>query len=189
MKHCAFIAFGANLGDREQTWHIVLARLAILPHCQLFATSSLYETEPVGGPPQPHYLNAVLGLKTDLSAQTLLVELQRLETDMGRVRNVPWGPRTLDLDLLLFDDWVLDETQPVPLQLPHPRMNLRRFVLKPLADIAADIIHPQQQATIAALLRDCPDTSSVVPYLSPIQNATRFPVLSPQVAQKTERIP
>jgi 2-amino-4-hydroxy-6-hydroxymethyldihydropteridine diphosphokinase len=131
----AFLGLGTNLGDRED--HLRRA-LEALP--DLIAVSPLYETEPVGGPPgQARYLNLVAELETDLSARDLLELARRLENAAGRVRTVKNGPRTLDVDVLLVGDLVIDEPD---LVIPHPRMWERRFVVDPLADLAPELVSP-----------------------------------------------
>ena len=132
----AFVALGSNLGDRRR--HLGRA-LAGLPG--VVAVSPLYETDPVGGPEgQPPYLNAVVELDTDLGPRDLLEVGQRLEAEAGRVRTERWGPRTLDVDVLLVGDLVVDEPD---LQVPHPRLWDRSFVLVPLHDLAPDVAGPR----------------------------------------------
>ncbi len=128
-----FVGLGANLGDRARTLRSALRALDGLPGTRVAAHSALYETQPVGGPPgQPPYLNAVARLETDLTPRGLLSQMQGIERAHGRVRTVHHGPRTLDLDLLLFDDLVIDEPD---LIVPHARMWERDFVLRPLAEL------------------------------------------------------
>ena len=128
-----YIGLGANLGDREATIQAALLDLGHLGDIRVLACSSLHETEPVGGPPgQPMYLNAVARLETDLSPQDLLARMQEIEHHHGRSRSVPNAPRTLDLDLLLYHDQVINEPD---LIVPHPRMWQREFVMRPLREI------------------------------------------------------
>jgi 2-amino-4-hydroxy-6-hydroxymethyldihydropteridine diphosphokinase len=135
----AYIALGSNLGDRFHYLHMALDGLGACG--RLEAVSSVYETEPIGGPPgQAWYLNMVVGLNTSLTASDLLASLLEIEARAARVRRQKNGPRTLDLDLLLFDDLVLSENH---LILPHPRMAERRFVLEPLAEV-----HPQVEQIV-----------------------------------------
>ncbi len=147
----AAIAIGTNLGDREA--HIAHARAALarLPRTTLVAFSSVHDTEPVGPVPQGRYLNAAAIVDTELSARELLDELQRIEHEAGRVRGERWGPRTLDLDLLLFGDAVIDEPG---LHVPHPRMHERTFVLGPLAEIAPEIFHPVLGRSVEKIFSD-----------------------------------
>jgi 2-amino-4-hydroxy-6-hydroxymethyldihydropteridine diphosphokinase len=130
-----FLGLGTNMGDREG--HLRGA-LDALP--DLAAVSAVYETEPVGGPPgQERYLNLVAELETELSARQLLTLAHRLEEEAGRVRTEKNGPRTLDVDVLLVGELVVDEPD---LVVPHPRMWDRRFVVEPLADLAPDLVPP-----------------------------------------------
>ena len=128
-----FIGLGSNLGDRARHIRDALQELAADGDIRVVACSRVHETEPVGGPPgQPRYLNAVAELATDLAPRDLLARLLEIERRHGRQRSVPNGPRTLDLDLLLYRDHVLDEPD---LRVPHPRMWERSFVMEPLAEI------------------------------------------------------
>jgi 2-amino-4-hydroxy-6-hydroxymethyldihydropteridine diphosphokinase len=135
----AFIGLGSNLQDPRGQLLRALDELAAIPASRLVARSPLYQSDPVGPPGQPDYVNAVARLDTELPAEKLLDALQAIEQGHQRQRTVRWGPRTLDLDLLLYGDAVI-ETQ--RLQVPHPRMDQRAFVLYPLADIAPALIIP-----------------------------------------------
>lgn len=145
----AFIALGANLGDCLATLREAVRRLGELGTVD--AVSSIYETDPVGYADQPAFLNAVVRLHTELGPEPLLAALLRIEADLGRVRAFPNAPRTVDLDLLLFDDLVLATPD---LTLPHPRLHERAFVLVPLAEIAPDARHPARRRLVADLLRE-----------------------------------
>ncbi|MDD3677166.1 MAG: 2-amino-4-hydroxy-6-hydroxymethyldihydropteridine diphosphokinase [Thauera propionica] len=136
---CAFIAFGANLGDPAAAFALALQRLGDLPDSRVLARSSLYRTAPVGVEGQPDYINAVIELSTALPARHLLEALLAIEHEGGRTRDFHMAPRTMDLDLLLYGDAVIDEHG---LQVPHPRMHLRAFTLVPLAEIAPEVIIP-----------------------------------------------
>ena len=145
----ADIGIGSNLDDPLAQVRAALQALAALPASQLSTCSPLYRSVPVGGPPgQPDYLNAVAALDTRLSADQLLRALQAIEAAQGRVRELRWGPRTLDLDLLLYADLVRDDAW---LTLPHPRLHLRAFVLYPLADLAPDLALPGRGSLTAWL--------------------------------------
>lgn len=133
----AYVALGSNLGDRRAHLDAALAALAALPGTRPDAVSVIYETAPVGPPGQQDYLNAVARLATTLAPLDLLDSLLAIEQSRGRIRAERWGPRTLDLDLLLHGDAVLAEPR---LTLPHPRLHERAFVLAPLADLAPDLV-------------------------------------------------
>lgn len=134
-SHLSYIALGANLADPGAQVRAALAALANLPESRLIRASSLYRTVPVGIGDQPDFINAVVALTTTLDAHALLASLLALETQFGRRRDYHHAPRTLDLDLLLYDDEQIDTPE---LTLPHPRMHLRAFVLAPLLEIAPD---------------------------------------------------
>lgn len=142
---------GANLGDRLQNLSRGLAGLQSLG--VIVSVSPVYETEPVGKSDQPPFLNAVAELNTNLSPHTLLAHFFKIESALGRVRNQHWGPRTLDLDMLAYDQQVLCENQ---LTLPHPEVAGRRFVLQPWADIAPEFCVPGLEATVDQLLKQAP---------------------------------
>lgn len=147
------IALGSNLGNSHQILEDALKKLAQTPGITLQACSSWYQTEPVG-PPQPDFLNGCALLEVQLTPQELLETLLGIEAQFGRVRQERNGPRTLDLDLLLFDNLILDTPA---LKLPHPRMDERAFVLVPLAEIAPDWVEPVSGKAIAQLVErvDC----------------------------------
>ncbi len=137
--HTAFVALGSNLGDPESQVRRGFAALAELPQTRLEAASSLYRSAPVGHADQPDFVNAVAQLSTGLAPQALLAALLAVEARFGRTRSFANAPRTLDLDLLLYDAQV----QSVPgLTVPHPRMHQRAFVLVPLTEIAPDCVIP-----------------------------------------------
>jgi 2-amino-4-hydroxy-6-hydroxymethyldihydropteridine diphosphokinase len=148
----AFIGLGSNLGDREAALNGAIADLGQTPGVVLRSVSSFHETEPVGGPAgQGMFLNAAAVLETTLDPFALLKILLEIETRFGRARTVHWGERTLDLDLLLFGDQIIDTPE---LSVPHPRFTTRRFVLEPLAEVAPTAIDPVKKRTIAELLAE-----------------------------------
>lgn len=144
----AFVALGANIGDAASTLKSALAALDQLAGVRVLRTSSLYRTAPVGVEDQPDFINAVAEIETPLAPHALLAALLALEDRFGRVRDRRWGPRTLDLDLLLYDDLALDTPD---LVLPHPRLHLRAFVAVPLAEIAPDLAIPGRGSLAAWL--------------------------------------
>jgi 2-amino-4-hydroxy-6-hydroxymethyldihydropteridine diphosphokinase len=149
----AAISLGSNLGDSYSILEAALKALSETPGIILQARSHWYQTVAVG-PPQPDFLNGCALVRVSLSPQALLETLLETETRLGRVRHQRWGPRTLDLDLLLYDDLILNTPA---LQLPHPRMYERAFVLVPLAEIAPDWVEPVSGKAIAELVQavDC----------------------------------
>lgn len=148
------IALGSNLGDRLENLRAGIDEMAAADGVDVGAVSRLYETAPVGGPDdQGPYLNAALVATTTLEAAALLGLMHRIEAARERERGVHWGPRTLDLDLLVYGDLVSD----VPsLQVPHPRQHERRFVLVPVCDVAPDLVHPVLGRTMRELLSELP---------------------------------
>ena len=132
----AFIGIGSNLGDRLSNINKAIAYLESCQQVQLKKISKFIETLPSGGPPQPRYINGVLKIKTSLSASLLLKLLQSIEKRLGRERRVRFGPRTIDLDILLYGDCVIEDED---LSIPHPRMFQRPFVMQPLKEIEPDI--------------------------------------------------
>jgi 2-amino-4-hydroxy-6-hydroxymethyldihydropteridine diphosphokinase len=152
-----FLLLGSNLGDRHQVLADAL-RLITEQAGVPVTVSAIYETEPWGVTDQPSFLNQVIHISTSLLPEELLRILLNIEHDLGRIRYERWGARVIDIDILYFGDTILDSAR---LTLPHPRLQDRRFVLAPLAEIAPDFVHPILQKTSAQLLAECPDTSFV----------------------------
>lgn len=149
MSEAAYIGLGSNADDRRRYLDEAIYALTATPGIVVGARSSLYETQPVGGPPdQDMYLNAVVAITTTLSPRELMDRLLAIEAALGRVRTVKDGPRTLDLDILLYGSRQIDEPQ---LTIPHPRMHERHFVLEPFAEIAPTVMHPALQRSIGDL--------------------------------------
>ena len=147
MAHTVYLGLGSNLGDRLANLQAVGAAFA--PHGRILAASPVYETAPWGYTDQPAFLNQVLEVETDLAPAELMAALQRLEVDLGRVASFRYGPRRIDVDILLYDNLVLETPD---LLIPHPRLAERAFVLVPLADLAPELRHPTLDKTIRDLL-------------------------------------
>ena len=140
MATTAFIALGSNLGDRENYLEQAIQAMRDHPNLTVNQVSAIYETEPLGGPPgQNDFLNAVVEVQTELPASQLMKDLLEIEKMLGRVRAERNAPRTIDLDVLLYGEEVIQESE---LKVPHPRLHLRSFVLEPLAEIAPGAVHP-----------------------------------------------
>jgi 2-amino-4-hydroxy-6-hydroxymethyldihydropteridine diphosphokinase len=152
----AFVALGANVGDREKSIRAALHALSQTDGVQVLRVSSLLDNPAVGGPDgSPPFLNAVAALDTTLGAHALLHRLLDIERALGRLRRERWAPRTIDLDLILYGDKVISSDE---LVVPHPLMHERRFVLQPLAEIAPDAVHPTLQMSARGLLDALKDT-------------------------------
>jgi 2-amino-4-hydroxy-6-hydroxymethyldihydropteridine diphosphokinase len=162
----SLISLGSNLGNRQENLDAAVALLVAHPQIKLLARSKWRETSPVGGPSgQGDYLNGALKLETSLGPHELLACLQRIEDELGRRREERWGPRTIDLDLLLYDELVL--TTP-SLVVPHPRLAWRRFVLEPAAEAGGSMIHPTIGWSVAKLLAHLNESMPYVAITGPI---------------------
>lgn len=160
MSHTVYIALGSNLGDREGNLHAAVQ--AVEPALRVLACSPIYETPPWGYLDQPAFLNQVLCAETDLSPLALLRFLQAVEVRLGRVKSILNGPRPIDLDIIFYDHLVYTSPK---LTIPHPRLSGRGFVLVPLADLAANYVHPLLGVRVSELLEQA-DQSGIQPYSS-----------------------
>jgi 2-amino-4-hydroxy-6-hydroxymethyldihydropteridine diphosphokinase len=156
-KHVTYLALGTNLGHREENLREALQKLP--PEVEISAVSRLYETVPAYVLDQPAFLNIAVKGQTALSPTDLLVYLKQIETQIGREKTIRYGPRKIDLDIIFYDDLILNTPD---LAIPHPRMAERGFVLRPLADIAADFVHPVLKQTVAELVADLPPEDGIL---------------------------
>jgi 2-amino-4-hydroxy-6-hydroxymethyldihydropteridine diphosphokinase len=157
MKKLVYLSLGSNLGDRAANLEAAIQKLAHLGN--VVARSSVYETEPVELERQPWFLNCAVAIETELMPKQLLSRVLGIEQKMGRRRTEPKGPRTIDIDILLFGSSVIDTRS---LTIPHPAMHQRRFVLEPLAEIAPEIRHPVFKKTVREMLAALPPKSDEV---------------------------
>ena len=158
-RHAVYIGFGSNIGDRLTHIQNAIEFLSKTEGITLRKISSIYTTDPVGYEAQAQFLNGVVAIQTTLSPLSLLHTLKDIETAIGRKHRIRWGPREIDLDILIYEDLCV---QTEKLVIPHPEMHLRSFVLVPLAEIAPDLVHPVFQESIQTLLNRLEDDKSVL---------------------------
>jgi len=160
MLNIAYLQLGSNLGNRLQ--HIEHAKMAIIKDVGIILKSSaIYETAAWGLTVQPDFLNSVIQISTRFDPFTLLDNLLHIETNLGRVRKEKWAPRTIDIDILFYNHLIIKCTE---LEIPHPFVHLRKFVLIPLTELNGDLVHPVLNLTISEILHQCSDESHVTLY-------------------------
>jgi 2-amino-4-hydroxy-6-hydroxymethyldihydropteridine diphosphokinase len=146
-----YVGLGSNLGNRKKYLVSAITRIDSCREICVVNKSSFYETKPVGGPPQPDYVNCVIELDTEIEPQSLLEEFKGIELELGRKPGTRWGPRVIDIDILLYGNKVINDSN---LKIPHESMHKRIFVLEPLCEISPDFKHPVLRKTIFELLKD-----------------------------------
>ena len=147
VNNLVFISLGTNLGNRAQNLEIALEKL--LKFVNVIKKSKIYETKPIDYKNQPLFLNMVVKIETKLSARELITKLQKVENEMGRIKKIKKGPRIIDLDILYYNNEIINEPN---LKIPHPRAYKRNFVLTPLKELAPDLMDPKKHKTITQLL-------------------------------------
>lgn len=148
--HKAYLSLGSNMGDKRENLLEAIKRVGELENTEVVKSSTILETEPFGYIEQDNFLNACLEVKTLLTPQEFLSSILKIELDMGRVREIKWGPRVIDIDILFYDDEIIQEDN---LAVPHPWICEREFVLEPLSEIAPNYVHPLERKTIMMLAR------------------------------------
>ncbi len=164
MRHTAYIGMGSNVGNKLLQCERALSEILKIDRHRLLAQSSFYKTRPLGYTAQDWFLNAVVKIETDLDARELLRSLKALESRLGRKESFRWGPRKIDLDLLFFDQ---EQIQSEALEIPHPRLHKRQFVLVPLAEIDPHLMHPVLRKTVLELLDLLKEDQGVEKLISP----------------------
>jgi len=158
MGHIAYIGIGSNIGDKVYQCEKAISEILKVDHHKLLAKSSLYKTQPMGYTSQDFFVNGVIKIETDLEAPDLLRSLKTIESQLGRLKTFRWGPRTIDLDILLFDQ---EELQTEELTIPHPFIQERQFVLVPLVEIDQNLAHPVLKKTVQELLKNLKEDQGV----------------------------
>jgi len=155
--HTVYLALGSNLGNRQENLKTALYTLP--PHVEISAVSRLYQTEPAYVLDQPTFLNVVARGHTRLQPQALLAYLKQIEAELGRKKIIRFGPRKIDLDIIFYEDWVVDTFE---LQIPHPRMAERGFVLRPLVELDPHLVHPVLKRPVKELLANLPPDEGIL---------------------------
>jgi len=158
MGHIAYIGIGSNLGDKLKHCEKAISEISRIDRHKLLAKSSLFKTQPIGHTSQDWFVNGVIKIETDLEPPELFRTLKTIESRLGRTKTFRWGPRTIDLDLLFFDDIEIHTEE---LEIPHPQIQNRQFVLVPLAEIDRHLIHPVFKKTILELLNNLKEDQGV----------------------------
>jgi 2-amino-4-hydroxy-6-hydroxymethyldihydropteridine diphosphokinase len=158
-EYRVFVGLGSNLGERERFLQDAARRLGAIPGTSVVWFSSVFETDPYGKAEQPRFLNVAAEVTTSLDPPALLSALKGIETSLGRTKSERWGPREIDLDILLYDGLVYADEA---VRVPHPELEHRRFVLVPLREIAPDLIHPVSGLTVEEMAAACRDQGRVV---------------------------
>ncbi len=158
MRHIAYIGIGSNVGDKARQCEQGISEIQKLDRHRLLARSSLYKTQPIGYIEQDWFINLVIKIETEMDAPALLSSLKEIESRLGRVETLRWGPRTIDLDILFFND---HQIQTDELTVPHPLIQDRQFVLVPLAEIDPNLTHPVLKKTVKELLEGLPENQGV----------------------------
>ena len=158
MGHIAYIGIGSNLGDKLNHCEEAVSEILKIDRHTLLAKSPFFKTQPVGYTSQDWFVNGVIKIKTDLEALELLRTLKTIESQLGRMKTFRWGPRTIDLDILFFDDVEIHTEE---LQIPHPHIQDRQFVLIPLAEIDQNLVHPVLKKTVHELLTNFKEDQGV----------------------------
>ena len=158
MGHIAYIGIGSNTGDKVQECEKAIAEILKVDRHKLLAKSSFFKTQPIGYTLQDWFINGVIKIETDLEPLDFLRALKTIESQMGRPETFRWGPRNIDLDILFFDDREMETGE---IQIPHPHVHERQFVLIPLAEINRDLVHPCLKKTIGEILENLEEDQGV----------------------------
>jgi 2-amino-4-hydroxy-6-hydroxymethyldihydropteridine diphosphokinase len=158
MLHSVYLGLGSNLGVREKFLQRAVADLRLLEGCRVVWTSSVYETEPYGKKDQPMFLNGVVQVETSMDPPILFEEIKKIEQEIGRSASERWGPREIDIDILIYEGMVFENSE---LKVPHSDLDQRKFVLVPLREIAPDLVHPVLGLTIDEMASRCTKEGAV----------------------------